>query len=217
MIHWYIKKTRKLLNMLNNNVKFYKICAMKLINKVLEQSSKPWYSWIVFLMTICESVFLFIPPEVFMTPAIVADKKRARPITLAAAIGSVIGGAIAYLIGLWLFDTVGIWIIEHFASMDKFELTKALFTQYGVLIIIATAITPIPYKLLALCAGFMEYPILVFLGVSAIFRTGRFALIGFLLWRFQEKANLIVKKYSWQLTIGAIIFALLGLLIITVL
>jgi len=192
------------------------ISNMKIINKILDKSSKPWYAWIVFLMTVCESVFLFIPPEVFMTPAIVADKKRAKPIVLAATLGSIVGGAIAYMIGLWLFDTVGMWLIENFASIEKFELTKSLFTKYGVLIIVATAITPIPYKLLALCAGFLEYPLIVFIGVSAIFRTGRFALIGFLLWRFQEQANQIVKKYSWQLTIGAIVFALLGLLIITV-
>lgn len=188
---------------------------MKLITKILDNSAKPWYSWIVFLMTVFESIFLFIPPEVFMTPAIVANKKRAVPITIAAALGSIIGGAIAYLIGYWLFDTVGIWLIEHFASLEKFELTKTLFTKYGILIIITTAITPIPYKLLAICAGFLDYNIMLFLGVSAIFRTGRFGLIAFLLWRFQEQANTIVKKYSWQLIIGAIVFALLGLLIIT--
>ena len=196
-------------------MKSYNMCFMKLVNKILDHSSKPWYSWIVFLMTACESIFLFIPPEVFMTPAIIADKKRARPIVLAASIGSIIGGLISYIIGLWLFDTVGVWLIEHFASIEKFELTKALFTKYGVLIIIATAITPIPYKLLALCAGFLQYPVILFIGVSAIFRTGRFAIIGYLLWRFQEKANNVFKKYSWQITVGAIIFALLGLLIIT--
>ena len=214
MIHRYIKNTSKLLKVLNTKVKSYKISNMKIVNKILDKSSQPWYAWIVFLMTVCESIFLFVPPEVFMTPAIVADKKRARPIVFAAALGSIVGGIIAYLIGLWLFDTVGMWLIEHFASVEKFELTKSLFTKYGVLIIIATAITPIPYKLLALCAGFLEYPLLVFIGVSAIFRTGRFAIIGYLLWRFQEKANQIVKKYSWQLTVGAIVFALLGLLII---
>ena len=190
---------------------------MKIVTKILDKSSKPWYSWVVFLMTIFESIFLFIPPEVFMTPAIISDKRRARPIVFAATMGSIIGGAISYIIGLWLFDSVGIWLIENFASPEKFELTKSLFTKYGILIIVATAITPIPYKLLALCAGFLQYPILVFLGVSAIFRTGRFAMIGYLLWRFQEKANEIFKKYSWQITIAAIIFALLGLLIITVL
>ena len=187
------------------------IPLMKLVNKILDYSAKPWYAWVVFVMTIFESIFLFIPPEVFMTPAIVSDKKRAFPITAAAAIGSIVGGAIAYMIGLWLFDTVGIWLIQHVASMEKFELTQSLFNQYGILIIILTAVTPIPYKVLAICAGFLQYPVLVFLGVSAIFRTGRFALIGFLLWKFQGFANTIVKKYAWQLTIAAILFALLGL------
>lgn len=188
---------------------------MKLINKILDYSARPWYTWVVFLMTIFESVFLFVPPEVFMTPAIVADKKRAFPVILAASIGSIIGGAIAYMIGLWLFDTVGIWLIQHVANMEKFELTQSLFNQYGIMIIILTAITPIPYKVLAICAGFLQYPVLVFLGVSAIFRTGRFAIIGFLLWKFQGFANTLVKKYSWQLTIAAIIFALCGLIIMT--
>jgi membrane protein YqaA with SNARE-associated domain len=188
---------------------------MKLINKILDYSARPWYTWIVFLMTVCESIFLFVPPEVFMTPAIVADKKRAFPVVLAASIGSIIGGAIAYMIGLWLFDTVGIWLIQHVASMEKFELTQSLFNQYGIMIIILTAITPIPYKILAICAGFLQYPVLIFLGVSAIFRTGRFAIIGFLLWKFQGFANTLVKKYSWQLTIGAIIFAIAGLIIMT--
>lgn len=188
---------------------------MKLINKVLEKSSKPWYAWVVFLMTVCESVFLFIPPEVFMTPAIVADKKRATPIVISAAIGSLIGGAIAYLIGFWVFDTVGIWLINNVASMEKFELTQSLFNQYGIMIIILTAVTPIPYKILAICAGFLQYPILTFLAVSALFRTGRFALVGFLLWRFQKQANELVKKYSLQLTIAAIIFAMFGLLFIS--
>jgi membrane protein YqaA with SNARE-associated domain len=186
---------------------------MQLMNKILDQSSKPWYAWIVFLMTVFESIFLFIPPEVFMTPAIVADKKRALPIVLAASVGSIIGGAIAYMIGYWLFDTIGIWLIQHVASMEKFELTQTLFNKYGIMIIILTAVTPIPYKILAICAGFLQYPILLFLGVSALFRTGRFAIIGFLLWRFQKQANTLVKKYAWQLTIGAIIFALVGLMI----
>lgn len=189
------------------------IPLMKLVHKILDYSAKPWYAWVVFVMTIFESIFLFIPPEVFMTPAIVSDKKRAFPITMAASIGSIIGGAIAYMIGLWLFDTVGIWLIQHVASMEKFELTQSLFNQYGILIIILTAVTPIPYKVLAICAGFLQYPVLVFLGVSAIFRTGRFALIGFLLWKFQGFANTLVKKYAWQLTVAAILFALLGLTI----
>ena len=184
---------------------------------MLKKADTTMYSWFVFVMTVCESIFLFVPPEVFMTPPIIANKKRTVPTVLAAAFGSLVGGAIAYMIGLWLFDSVGIWLIENFASMEKFELAKQMFIQHGVFIIVLTAVTPIPYKLMAICAGFMGFPALLFLGVSAIFRTGRFAIVGALLWKFQDKANAIVKKYFWQLTIFAIALAGIGIFLMLVL
>ena len=168
---------------------------MKFSEFILKKSESPAYSWIVFFLTICESIFLFIPPEVFMTPPIIANKKRALPITVAAALGSLVGGAIAYLIGMWLFDSVGIWLIQTFSNPELIETAiKPMFSKYGILIIVLTAVTPIPYKLLAIWLGFIGYPIWLFLGVSAIFRTGRFAVVGLLLYLFQERANYIVKK-----------------------
>lgn len=189
---------------------------MKFAEYILKKSESPAYAWIVFFLTICESIFLFVPPEVFMTPPIIANKKRALPITLAAALGSIVGGAIAYMIGAWLYDSVGMWLITTFSNPELIETAiKPMFSRYGILIIVLTAVTPIPYKLLAIWLGFIGYPILLFLGVSAIFRTGRFAIVGYLLWRFQEHANTIVKKYFWPLTLGAIIAAGLGICLIS--
>ena len=185
---------------------------MKFAEYILSKSESRAYSWIVFLLTVCESIFLFIPPEVFITPPIIANKKRAVPITVAAALGSVVGGAIAYMIGAWLWDSLGLWIINTFSNYELIETAiKPMFSKYGILIIVLTAVTPIPYKLLALWLGFIGYPIWIFIGVSAIFRTGRFATIAALLYFFQERANAIVKKYFWPLTIGAIIAAGLGI------
>lgn len=185
---------------------------MKFSEFILKKSESPAYSWIVFLLTVCESIFLFIPPEVFMTPPIIANKKRALPITMAAALGSLVGGAIAYMIGMWLYDSVGIWLIETFSNPELIETAiKPMFTKYGILIIVLTAVTPIPYKLLAIWLGFIGYPIWLFLLVSAIFRTGRFAIVGLLLYLFQERANQIVKKYFWPLTVFAIVAAVLGI------
>lgn len=185
---------------------------MKFVDYILTKSESRAYSWIVFLLTVCESIFLFIPPEVFMTPAIVASKKRALPITISASLGSLVGGAIAYFIGMWLYDSVGMWLIETFSNPELIETAiKPMFSKYGIMIIVLTAVTPIPYKLLAIWLGFIGYPLWIFLSVSAIFRTGRFAIIGYLLYRFQERANQMVKKYFWPLTLGAIVFALLGI------
>ncbi len=188
---------------------------MKFSEFILQKSESRGYSWVVFLMTVFESIFLFIPPEVFMTPPIIANKRRAVPITVAAALGSLVGGAIAYMIGMWLYDSVGVWLIETFSNPELIESTiKPMFSKYGILIIVLTAVTPIPYKLLAIWLGFIGYPMFLFLAVSAIFRTGRFAIIATLLYFFQERANAIVNKYFWPLTIGAIIFAVLGITLI---
>lgn len=185
---------------------------MKFSEFILQKSESRGYSWLVFFLTICESVFLFIPPEVFMTPPIIANKRRALPITIAASLGSIVGGAIAYMIGLWLYDSVGVWLIETFSNPELIESAiKPMFNKYGIFIIVLTAVTPIPYKLLAIWLGFIGYPMLLFLAVSAIFRTGRFAIIATLLYFFQERANAIVNKYFWPLTIGAIVAAVLGI------
>lgn len=188
---------------------------MKLVETILNQSKKTYYFAIVFLMTVFESIFLFIPPEVFITPSVIADKKKALPVVISASLGSIIGGVISYLIGFYLFDSVGIWLIENFSSLEKFEIAKQLFIKHGVLIILITAFTPVPYKLMAISAGFIGYPVYLFIGISAIFRTGRFAIIGILLYLFQEKANIILKKYFLPITLLAIAFALIGFLIIT--
>ena len=185
---------------------------MKFSEYILAKSESRAYSWIVFLLTICESIFLFIPPEVFMTPPIIANKRRAIPITVAASLGSIVGGTIAYMIGLWLYDSVGVWLIETFSNPELIEsMIKPMFTKYGIMIIVLTAVTPIPYKLLAIWLGFIGYPLWIFLAVSAILRTGRFAIIAALLYFCQERANAIVKRYFWPLTIGAIVAAILGI------
>ena len=184
---------------------------MKFSEYLLSKAESKMYTFMVFLLTVCESIFLFIPPEVFMTPAIIANKKRAVPVVVAAALGSLVGGIIVYCIGLWLFDSVGVWLINNFATMEKFELAQQMFIKHGVFIIFMTAVTPVPYKLMAICAGFMGFPALLFLGLSAVFRTGRFAIMGYLLWRFQGQANAIVKKYFWPLTVVAIIIAGAGI------
>ena len=184
---------------------------MKFAEYILSKSETRTYSWIVFLLTICESIFLFIPPEVFMTPPIIANKRRALPITIAASLGSIVGGILAYLIGAWLWDSLGLWIVNTFTNPELIETAiKPMFSKYGILIIALTAVTPIPYKLLAIWLGFIGYPLWIFVGVSAIFRTGRFATIATLLYFFQERANAIVKRYFWPLTIGAIVAAGLG-------
>jgi len=187
---------------------------VKIQDYLLKKSDHPAALWLIFFLTVCESVFLFVPPEVFMTPTIVANKKKALPVVIVVSLGSLVGGIIAYMIGFWLFETLGQWIITTFSNQHQFEVAQAMFDKHGLFIIFIAAFTPVPYKLLAICAGFLSFNPVLFIGVSAIFRTLRFAILGALLWRFQEQANAIVKKYFWPLTLAAIIAAGLGIVLL---
>lgn len=187
---------------------------MKIINKILNKANSKFYSFIIFIMTVCESIFLFIPPEIFITPAIISNKKRTFSAFLSASLGSIVGGTIAYFIGCFLFDNIGVHIINFVSTMEKFQNVQYLFNKYGVLLLIASAITPIPYKLLSICAGFMNYNFVLFILISGIFRTLRFAIYSFILWKFQEKANFIIKKYFWHLIFTSIFICIIGMLLI---
>jgi membrane protein YqaA with SNARE-associated domain len=178
---------------------------------LLEKADSAMALWLVFFGTLCDSIFLFIPPEVFMTPPIVANKKKAFPAVLAASAGSLIGAVMAYLIGMWLYDSVGRWIINVFSSPLQFEAARQMFIAHGLLVIAIGAFTPVPFKLLTICAGFIGFDPLLYLGATAVGRTLRFAIAGFLLWKFQEQANAIVRKYFWPLMMLAVIAALLGI------
>lgn len=186
----------------------------KISDYLFRSAAKKSMVLVVFLMTVCESIFLFIPTEVFMTPPIIANKKNALPVVIAAALGSLVGGAISFLIGMYLYESVGAWLIETFSSPEGFEQAQALFGKHGLFIVIMAAFAPVPYKLIAMAAGFLRQDPVLFLGLCAIFRTGRFAIAGYLLWRFQEQANKIAKKYFWPLTAVAIAAALAGALIL---
>jgi membrane protein YqaA with SNARE-associated domain len=190
---------------------------LKLQEYLLKHADSKLALWLVFFLTLCDSVFLFVPPEVFMTPPIVANKKKAVPVVIAASIGSLVGAIIAYFIGLWLYDSVGQWLIETFSSPEKFEMARQMFIKHGLLIILIAAFTPVPFKLLTLCAGFIGFNPVLYLGFTAVGRFLRFAIMGYLLWRFQEQANKIVRKYFWPLLLLAIIAALLGIGLMTLL
>lgn len=186
---------------------------MKLQDYLLKKADSIGALWLVFFGTLCDSVFMFIPPEVYMAPPIVANKKRALPTVVMASVGSLVGTVIAYMIGMWLYDSVGHWIINNFSSPEQFEVARGMFVRHGLLIILIATFTPMPFKILTICAGFIGFSPWIYFGITTITRTLRFIIIGWLLWKFQEKSNNIVKKHFWSLFFGAIVFTSLGLIV----
>ncbi len=155
------------------------------------------------LPTLCavsfiESSFFPIPPDLFLIPLILARRTEAFKIALYTTISSVLGGMFGYAIGYFLYDAVGIHILNFFHYAQKFEEFRHLYNEYGAWIVFGAGITPFPYKIITIASGVTHMNLMVFTIASIIARGMRFFLIAALLWKYGEPMkNYIEKNLGW--------------------
>ncbi len=145
-----------------------------------------------------ESSFFPIPPDLFMIPLILARRSEAFKIAFYTTASSVLGGMFGYVIGYFLYDAVGIRILNFFHYAQKFEEFRHLYNDYGAWIVFGAGITPFPYKIITIASGVTHMNLVVFTIASVIARGMRFFLIAALLWKYGEPMkNYIEKNLGW--------------------
>ena len=114
------------------------------------------------------------PAELLLVPLAIADPARAWPLAIAAMCGSVLGGCIAFWLGVAAFATVGKPLLTLLGISDAtVAQALALMARYGWLFIVASTLTPISSKAAAIGAGAagMPFPLFAFaLGVGRVLR-----------------------------------------------
>lgn len=135
-------------------------------------------------VSFAESSFFPIPPDIMMIPMIIADRARAYSIALIATASSVLGGIAGYIIGYAFFEFIALPVIDFYGYRDGFEAFKELYIKYGVWIILAKGMTPIPYKVVTIASGAVAMPIIPFILSSIVARAMRFYLIAWLLKKY---------------------------------
>jgi membrane protein YqaA with SNARE-associated domain len=178
--------------------------------KILKDKRSPLYLYVI---SFSESIFLPIPTDTFLIPMALANKDRAISLALYTTLFSVLGGAIAYMIGFLLFDTVGIKIIENFDLIEKFQEFSLSINEYGYLFIFIAGFTPIPYKIAAIASGVSGISFPVFIIFSLASRGLRFLSEAILCRSLGNRAENIIKKYFFVLTI-ILLVSLIGFIII---
>jgi len=146
------------------------------------------------LISFAESSFLPLPPDVLLIPMTLAQPRRAWLIATVCTISSVLGAYVGYAIGFFLFDTVGLRVLDFYHLMDKYEAFKAAFAQWGAWIIIIKGLTPIPYKLVTIASGAAQFNLSTFTLASLVSRGLRFFVLAALLWRFGEPIRDFIER-----------------------
>jgi membrane protein YqaA with SNARE-associated domain len=146
------------------------------------------------IVSFCESSFFPIPPDVMVVPMILARRSQAYWIATVCTVSSVLGGVLGYAIGMFLYDSIGQWLIRFYGMGEGIEQFREQFRAWGTEIILIKGLTPIPFKLVTIASGIAGFSFPAFLAASAVTRGLRFFAIAWLLKRYGAPMQAFIER-----------------------
>ena len=200
-----------------------------------EVKALPWwhwhrhlYNWVIgwadtrfgvlalIVLAITEPICVPVPADVLVVGLCLGKPKNSIKYGLTCSFFSVLGGTIAFSLGLAIGGERVIQFFEwlSFGPIDlghKAEQALALYQKYDFWAISISALTPVPYMLFSWLGGMAKVSLLKFVVISIVFRTMRFGSEGLLFYFLGERARRLVEKYFNIATV--VVIVLLGLLV----
>ena len=182
---------------------FYFSLKKYLLEKSLKFTKSRLAYPFIFVLCFLESIIFPFPQEVFMIPMMASDRDRIFKIAWFALLGSLLGAIAAYFIGMYLFESIGMYILNLYSLYETFTNFSNQVSEYGFLYVFVGGFTPVPFKIVTLSSGFIGINFLIFIAASIISRSIRFFLIGYIIWKFGED---IMKSFEKRLNTYLILF-----------
>ena len=168
----------------------------------------------LFLLAFVESSFFPVPPDLLLIALAISRPKRSFKYALLCSIGSVLGGIFGYFIGYGFYDLIGAKIISALNYEHYFDIVGNYYRENAFLAVFTAALTPIPYKVFTIAAGFWKINLFTFILASIIGRSLRFFLVSTLIYLYGARIKNFIEKYFNLLTIIFMILLIGGFLII---
>lgn len=174
-----------------------------------------WGLTALFLISLAESSFFPIPPDVLLIAIVAANTKRWLTAALLCTAGSLVGAVLGYVIGASLMPVLGQPIVDFYGAQDKWDAVVAWYNgDWGTLFLLAAAFTPIPYKVATIAAGATGMPMLTFVVISSIGRAGRFFLVAGLLRIFGAPIRAFIEKHFDVLALAFMVLLIGGFVVL---
>ena len=182
--------------------------------RVMELATHRNAPWALAGVAFIESSVFPIPPDVMLIPMVLADRRKAWLFAAIATIASVIGGIFGYLIGYFLFETVGQPILNFYGYGEAFEDFAKRYNDYGAWIVFIAGVTPFPYKVITIASGVTQLNFFVFMLASVAARGLRFFVVCGLLYWFGPPIKSFIDKYLGILSIVFVVLLIGGFVMI---
>jgi membrane protein YqaA with SNARE-associated domain len=177
----------------------------RLYDWCIAAAGKPHASWIMGIVSFVESSFFPVPPDAMLIPMSLARPDKAYFFATLCTVTSVAGGVLGYAIGYFLYESLGLWLMQLYGYGGKIEAFRQAYVEWGTWIILLKGVTPIPYKIVTIASGFTGYPFIPFVLLSIIARGMRFFLVAFLINRYGMQARAIIEeRLGFWVTISSI-------------
>ena len=170
--------------------------------------------WALAGVSFAESSFFPLPPDILLIPMVIANRARAWLIAGVCTVASVAGGVFGYAIGFFLFETVGRRVVEFYGYGEKFETFQGWYNEYGLLIVFAAGLTPLPYKVFTIASGVTGLGFVTFLVGSVVSRGARFYIEAALLWWLGEPIRRFLERNLQWATAGFVMLLVGGFVVL---
>ena len=181
------------------------------LNLARHRNSKTFLGFISFI----ESFIFPIPPDVFIIPMTIARREQWKKIALIATSGSVLGACLGYFIGYIFFNEIGVKIFELYGVDNTSFFKDKVSSEGGILawitLLAIAGFTPVPFKLLTITSGFVNFNFFYFVIVCAFTRGLRFFLIAFLIGNFGPAMRKVIEK---KMVTFSIIFVMILIVVV---
>lgn len=163
-------------------------------------SKAPFWLGVLFAL----ELVLFIPLDAILIFFCLQKRSNIFLYVMIATLASTASAVLGYLLGHFLWDLVGGWVVPHLISTATFEKLLSQVQTYEEWAIFFSALLPFPLKAVSLVAGVFQLGILPFILCVALARLLRFSLVGIAMVFFGEKVKSLLDRHFHR------VFMLLG-------
>jgi membrane protein YqaA with SNARE-associated domain len=189
-----------------------------LFNKCVKLAASKSADYSLAIVSFIESSFFPVPPDVMIVPMVVANKEKYFKIFLIATLFSTLGALLGYFIGFLFFNELGVKVFEFYGHSDTDFLREKFQTSGGsfswLLILLTAAFTPLPFKLVTIFSGFIQFNLILFFFTCLFARGLRFFIVAYLSFRFGSTfSSFLEKKGTFWATVISLTIVILALIV----
>lgn len=184
---------------------------------------------VLWVVSCLESVILIFPVDPLLMALVPLSRCSWYALAALCTLGSLFGGFLAYALGRWsmerwardwlasLAGDHGVWVNGRFDIELPAYLSSItdpllgsgylfeIFDQWSAWVVLIFAVSPLPYKVVAVASGVAGTHSGIFLLASALGRSLRFFTVAFLVHCYADKARQWVQR--WILTLTLLLIA----------